>query len=175
MRKLLLVICFVFLVGCASNPTSSPNNFSAQTPEKWYQVDTPNFYILTKDGPYSQYILVQQRPIDKPFAHTSKKLVSGMAPKDVAGIFLEEVTNDEEERNFLLLENRLGRVNSHEAFRLIFTYEDKDNRQFKTLMYGFLNGDWFYTLRYNADQSFYCNQDIEEFQKFVKSFRAGEA
>jgi hypothetical protein len=165
----------VFLVGCSSNPTSSPNNFSAQTPEKWYQVDTPNFYILTKDGPYSQYILVQQRPIDKPFAHTSKKLVSGMAPKDVAGIFLEEVTNDEEVRNFLLLENRLGRVNSHEAFRLIFTYEDKDNRQFKTLMYGFLNGDWFYTLRYNADQSFYCNQDIEEFQKFVKSFRAGEA
>lgn len=175
MRKLLLVICFVFLVGCASNPPSCPNNFSAQTPEKWYQVDTPNFYILTKDGPYSQYILVQQRPIDKPFAHTAKKLVSGMAPKDVAVIFLEEIANDEEVYNFRLLENHLGLVNSHEAFRLIFTYEDKDNRQFKTLMYGFLNGDWFYTLRYNADQSFYCNQDIEVFQKFVKSFKAGEA
>jgi hypothetical protein len=175
MRKFLLVVCLVFLVGCASNPSSSPNTFSAQTPDKWYQVDTPNFYILTKDGPFCQYILVQQRPIDRPFANTTKILASGMSPKDVAGIFLEEVANDEEVRNFRLIENRPGRVNSHEAFKLVFTYDDKDNRQFKTLMYGFLNGNWFYTLRYNADQSLYCNQDIEEFQNFVTSFRAGEA
>jgi hypothetical protein len=175
MRKSFIVFCLVLLAGCASNPSSCPQNFSAQAPEKWHQVNTPDFYLLTKDGPYSQYILVQQRPIDKPFLHTSKKLFMGMAARDVAAVFLEEIANDEEVHNFHVMENQLTRINQHEAFRLVFTYEDKDSRQFKTFMYGFLDGNWFYSLRYNADSSFYCNQDIEEFNRFVQSFRVGEA
>jgi hypothetical protein len=175
MRKLLAVFCLVLLVGCASNPSSCPQSFSAHPPEEWHQVNTPDFYLLTKDGPFSQYILVQQRPIDKPFVHTSKKLAMGMAPKDAAAVFLEEIANDEAVRAFRLLESRLARVNQHEAFELVFTYEDKDSRQFKTYMYGFLNGNWFYSLRYNADHSSYCNRDIEAFQRFVLSFKAGEA
>jgi hypothetical protein len=175
MRKLLLVLCLVLLVGCASNPASSPQGFSVQPPEKWYQVNTPKFYVLTKDGPYSQYILVQQRPIDKPFAHTPKTLARGMSASDAAAIFLEEVLNDEAVCNFRLLENQPTRINQHEAFKLVFSYEDKTGLRFQTYMYGFLNENWFYTLRYNADLVRYNNQDIEEFQRFVESFKVNEA
>lgn len=175
MRKLLLVLSLALLVGCATNPSSSQQNFSAQTPEKWYHVDTPKFYILTKDGPYSQYILVQERPINKPFTHTSKTLAKGMSPRDAAAVFLDEMVNDEALCNFRILENQPLRVNNHEAFKLVFTYEDKEGMKFQTYMYGFLNGNRFYTLRYNADLTFYCNQDIEEFHKFVKSFKINEA
>jgi hypothetical protein len=175
MKKLLLVLCLALLVGCATNPASCPENFSAQAPEKWHQINTPKFYILTKDGPYSQYILVQQRPVDKPFAHTMKTLARGMSPGDVAAVFLEEMTNDEAVCNFRLLENQVTRVNEHQAFKLVFTYDDKDGRQFKTYMYGFVDGNWFYSLRYNADRSLYCKQDIDEFQRFVQSFKVNQA
>lgn len=177
MKKLFLasLLCLAFLTGCATNPSSGPQNFSAHPPEKWHQVNTPKFYILTKDGPYSQYILVQQRPIDKPFAHTPKMLARTMSPGDAAAVFLEEMANDEAVCNFRLVENKPTLVNQHEAFKLVFTYEDKEGRRFKTYMYGFVNGNWFYSLRYNADRSLYCNQDIEEFQRFVWSFKINEA
>lgn len=175
MKKLLIVFCLALFVGCATNQSSSPQNFSAQLPEKWYQVNTPKFYILTKDGPYSQYILVQQRPIDKPFTHTQRSLSKGMSPQDVAAVFIDEMKSDEAVRNLRFIENRVTRVNQHDAFKLVFTYEDKDGLKFQTFMYGFLNENWFYTLRYNADLSFYCNRDIEEFHKFVRSFKINEA
>ena len=85
------------------------------------------------------------------------------------------MNNDEAVRNLRFLENRLTRVNQHQAFRLVFTYEDKDGLKFQTYMYGFIKGNWFYTLRYNADLACYCNQDIEEFHKFVQSFKINEA
>ena len=175
MKKLFLVLCLALLVGCATNPSSGPQSFSAQPPEQWHQVNTPKFYILTKDGPYSQYILVQQRPVDKSFSNTSRKLAKGMSSRDAAAVFLEEISNDAEIFNFRLLENQKSRVNQHEAFKLVFTYDDKDGRQFQTYMFGLLNGNWFYSLRYNADRSMYCNQDIDEFHRFVKSFKVNEA
>jgi len=175
MRKLIIVLCLALFAGCAASQSTCPQNFSAQLPEKWYQVNTPKFYILTKDGPFSQYILVQQRPIDKPFAHNQKTLSRGMSPQEVAEVFLDEMRNDEAVLNFRLVENRTTRVNQHEAFKLVFTYQDKDGLNFQTYMYGFLNQNWFYTLRYNADLTCYCNQDIEEFHKFVKSFKVKEA
>jgi hypothetical protein len=175
MKKLAIVICLAFLMGCAATQSSVQQNFSAQTPNKWYQVNTPKFYILTKDGPYSQYILVQQRPIEKPFAHTQKILARGMASRDAAAVFVDEIRNDEAVLNFRLLENKPATVNGYEAFKLVFAYEDKDGLKFQTYMYGFLNGNWFYTLRYNADLACYCSEDIEEFQKFAQSFKAREA
>jgi hypothetical protein len=171
MKKLLIVLSLALMIGCAANQASSPQNFSAQLPQNWYQVNTTKFYILTKDGPYSQYILVQQRPIDKPFAHTSKTLNRAMSPKEVATVFVEEMTNDEAVLNLRLLENKPARVNVHDGFRLVFTYGDKEGHNFQTYMYGFLAGDSFYSLRYNAEVSSYCNQDIEEFHKFVRSFK----
>ena len=175
MKKLILLLCLAFFVGCATNPSSGPQNFSAQPPDQWHQLNTPKFYILTKDGPYSQYILVQQRPLDKPFAHTSKTLSRNMPPKDVAAAFLDEIRNDEAVRDFRLVENQPTRVNQHEGFRLVFTWEDKDGLKQKTFMYGFVNGNWFYSLRYNADASLYCRQDLEEFLTFVRSFKVNEA
>ena len=171
MKKLLIVLCLGFVIGCAGNQASSPQNFSAQLPQNWYQVNTTKYYILTKDGPYSQYILVQQRPIDKPFVHTSKTLNRAMSPREVAAVFVEEMAQDQAVLNFRLLENKATRVNVHDGFRLVFTYGDQEGHRFQTYMYGFLNGDSFYTLRYNADASCYCNQDIEEFHKFVQTFR----
>jgi hypothetical protein len=175
MKKLLIVLCLAFLTGCAANQASDPQNFSAHLPQNWYKVNTTKFYVLTKDGPYSQYILVQQRPIGKPFAHTSKSLNSAMSPKEVAAVFVEEMANDEAVLNFRLVENKPARVNDQDGFRLIFTYRDKEGHNFQTYMYAFLAGDSFYSLRYNADVSCYCSQDIEEFHKFVQSFKINNA
>ena len=175
MKKLLLVLCLAFLIGCATSQGSGPQNFSVEPPDKWHQLNTPKFYILTKDGPYSQYILVQQRPLNKPFTNTSRTLSKGMSPGDVAAVFLEEISNDTALCNFRLLDKQLTRVNQHQAFRLVFSYDDKDGRPFQTYMYGFVEGNWFYSLRYNADRSLYCNQDIEEFNRFVRSFKVKEA
>ncbi len=175
MKKLLIVLSLAFMTGCAANSAVSLQNFSAHQPQNWYKVNTPKYYVLTKDGPFSQYILVQQRLIDKPFAHTSKTLNRNMSPKEVAAVFVEEMANDEAVLNFRLVENKPSRISEHEAFRLVFTYGDKEGHSFRTYMYAFLAGDSFYSLRYNADVSCYCDQDIEEFHKFVRSFKINNA
>jgi hypothetical protein len=53
---------------------------------------------------------------------------------------------------------------------MIFTYKVKEGYSFKTLYYGFLSGDWFYGIRYNADVNKYCDGDVRAFEEMMKSF-----
>jgi hypothetical protein len=94
-----------------------------------------------------------------------------MLPQETAQVILDEITSDRAVLNFQILENFPAAVNGYEGFRLLFTYKVRGGPQFKTLYYGFLQGDWFYSLRYNAADSRYSDGDVETFRRVLESFR----
>jgi hypothetical protein len=181
MKKLIpLLICLLFLFNCVSaaqerSLTKLPNaDFSVDIPDGWWKPEYTDKYLLTKDGPYLQYALIQQRPLNKAFRYTKKKIKRGMLPQEAAGIIIDELASDRYLMNFSVIENAPATVDGHAGFRILFTYTDKKKSQFKTLYYGFINADSFYTLRYCAAARHYFEKDIADFEQIIGSFKLGK-
>jgi hypothetical protein len=175
MRKMIFLIFFLAVactsgcqLGSASN--SGPQNFSVDIPEGWTRYSSSEYFLLTKEGLFSQYILVQQRRVNKPFSHTKKRLKKDMPPKEAAGIILDEMSSDDNLLNFKTIEYIPTRVGRYNGFRIVFRYQDKDGRKFRTVFCGILKGYWFYSLRYCAQEAKYSDKDMEAFKKVVNSF-----
>lgn len=180
--KRLLLLFLLIITSCASwnqfgstSQSSSSYNFTIEFPEQWTRLNTGEYLIMTKDGAFSQYILAQQRHVDKPFNHTKRKINEGMLPQEAAEVILDEIISDRCVLNFRVIENFPATVNQYDGFRIVFTYKTKNGLKFKTVYYGFLRGEWFYSLRYNTGEGHYSAEDIEAFRKVLGSFKIMEA
>jgi hypothetical protein len=175
--KRILCLVFLFMTSCAyfgqpGNPSQPGSyNFTLDFPEEWRKLNAGEYLMITKDGAFSQYILVQQRHVNRPFSHTKKRIDKGMLPQETAEVILDEITSDRAVLNFQILENFPAAVNGYDGFRLMFTYKTRGGSKFKTLYYGFLQGDWFYSLRYNAADGRYSDKDVEAFRRVLESFK----
>jgi hypothetical protein len=178
MKKLMLLLtCLVLVFGCASAAHNNSlaklpdSNFSVEIPDGWWKPEYIDKYLITKDGPFLQYVLIQERPLNKPFKHTMKKIKGGMLPQEAAGIIIDELASDRYLANFSVIENAPAVIDGHDGFKLLFSYKDKKGNEFKTLYYGFISGDSFYNLRYCAAMQDYFEKDIAAFEQIISSFK----
>lgn len=180
MRKLICVFLFL-ATACAcggqlgGSPESNLRNFSIAIPEGWREINSPEYLMITREGAFSQYILVQQRRVDKPFKHTEKKLNKYMLPQQAAEVIMDEISSDSRVLHFHLSEYVRTRVNQYNGFRIVYTYKEKGGLNFLTVYYGVLEGDWFYCLRYSVEVKKYTDEDIETFEKVLNSFKIAGA
>jgi hypothetical protein len=138
------------------------------------RLDVEPYLLISRDGPFLQYILVQERPVDRPFGHTHKKVRRGMLPQEAAEVIIDEIFSDQKVLDFQVLENSPATIDQHEGFRLIFTYKNREGLKFRTVYYGALTGEYFYSIRYNAAERHYFDKDIEIFEEVLKSLKLGE-
>jgi hypothetical protein len=129
--------------------------------------------MLTREGVFSQYILVLQRRVDEPFSHTENRLKKDMSPNEAAGVITDELSSDDNLVNFQSLEYIPAKVGGYNGFRIVFRYQNKNGQTFRTAFYGLLEGSWFYSLRYCAREVKYSEEDLKAFEKVVHSFRIG--
>jgi len=148
-------------------------SFTIDIPEGWRKIDRPYLY-MTKEDPFLQNMIVQNRPIGMPFRFTKKKINKNMLPEEAAQVIIDEIASDENILNFIVLSNSPAEIQEHDGFMILFTYkykEDKEGSTFKTLYYGFIKGDTFFNLRYTAADQLYFQKDIETFRRMLNSFQ----
>ncbi len=176
MKKFFLIF-LLFIPACApwiktgGSYESLPHNFYVNIPQGWMMLDTDRYLLISGDGPFLQYVLIQDRPIDRPFRNTKKKFNRLMLPQEAADVIIDEITSDQSVLNFEIIENAPTRINGHDGFRLVFTYKNRDGLKLKTIYHGFLAGESFYNIRYTAVNRYYFEKDIEAFRKVLESFR----
>jgi hypothetical protein len=179
MLKKAMVAILLVLTGCSTSPwkevkgvcESPSHTYAFNAPKGWVSVNTEGCLILTRDGPFLQYFLVQERPLEKPFLHTSKTLRQGMLPQEAAEVVLDEMVSDSSLHGFKLLGNVPARIDGREGFRLIFAYDDKDGKRIKSVYYGAIAGNHFYNIRFSAVEKEYFEKDLGTFNKVVSSFK----
>ncbi len=178
MKKLMpLLFCLIFIFGCVSGAQERslkklPDaDFSVEIPDGWWKPEYINKYLITKDGPFLQYVLIQQRPLDRAFKYTKKKIRREMLPQEAAGIIIDELASDRFLMNFKVIENAPAAIDGHGGFKILFTYQDRKGSKFKTLYYGFISGDSLYHLRYCAAMRHYFEKDIGTFEQIITSFK----
>jgi hypothetical protein len=146
-------------------------NYSIALPNQWFEVSASRHFMMTKDGVFSQYILIQQRHVEEPFKHTKRTFDRQMLPQEAAQVVLDEIASDRSVLNFQVIENKPARLNRYDGFRVIFTYKTSKGSEYKTIYYGFLKGDWFYSVRYNVSNRYDTREGIVDFETVLNSFR----
>lgn len=159
----------------AAGPHTSPSyHFSVILPEKWMKFKTDDYLLVSKDGPFLQYVLIQERHMEQPFGHTSKRLHKGMLAQEAAKVIIDEISSDRGISDLQIVENRPARINGLDGFNLLFTHKNRDGLLFRTQYYGFLSGARFYAIRYNAAHRYYFDKDIHTFESILLSFEVTE-
>lgn len=145
--------------------------FSVDIPHGWMRLKTEEYLLISRDGPFLQYILLHERPTTRPFQHTKKRLKSGMLPQEAADVIVSELASDPSLFDFRVLENAPAMLGRRDGFGIEFAYRDRNGLRLRTKYYGLLQGKWFYSLRYTAPQRYYFEKDMETFEKVLKSFK----
>jgi hypothetical protein len=177
MKKLIVLNLLLILTACTpwingSGSYQSPSrSFSIYIPDGWMRLDTETYLLVSKEGPFLQYVLVQDRHQDKPFRHTRRKMKEGMLPQEAAEVILNEISADRSVLDFEILENVPVTIDGQDGFRLLFTYTNTDGMKLKSLYYGVLSGQKYFSIRYTAASRYYFSKDIQIFEKILNSFR----
>ena len=176
-RFLLLSAILILVVACVpwvitGGPYVSPRqNISVELPEGWMRENTDEYLFITRDGPRLQYIMVETIHVDAELKHTKKKFRRKMLPQELAEVIIDQTNSNQEVLNFKVKLNKPTKIKGNPGFKLLYTYKDKDGLRFKCLYYGFLKGEWFYGIGYNAPSRYYFKKELEAFKKVLKSFQ----
>jgi hypothetical protein len=170
---LLLMLTTACVAGTGAGDSAGRRsvNYSIALPDQWVEVTASRHFMMTKDGVFSQYILVQQRHVEEPFRHTKRTFDRQMLPQEAAQVVLDEIASDRSVLNFKVIENKPTRLNRYDGFRVVFTYKTSKGSEFKTTYYGFLKGDWFYSVRYNVSDQYDTREGYDDFETVLDSFR----
>jgi hypothetical protein len=177
MKKYVWISMFLLVAGgvaCThtggiSKPASY--SFTVDIPEGWRKIDNNRYLFVTKESPFLQYIMVQNRPIGRSFRNTKKKMQKEMLPEEAAQIIIDELISDQNLMNLRILDNTPATIKGHDGFKILFTYRDAEGQVYKTLYYGFLKEDTFFNLRFTAAERIYFQRDIGDFRKILNTFQ----
>lgn len=170
------VVAMLLLTACAGPWTAVPADLSAprwsiSTPQGWMQLSMPESEMLSKNGPYLEYILIQSRPLTQGFRFTKQELNPGMLPHEAAGLILDNLRSDPRIRNFQLLSSEPATIAGQSGFKLTYSFQDKHGVETKTLYYGTLLTDKFFNIRYTAAQRYYFDKELSTFNGVLSSLR----
>jgi len=182
MKKFFKSLLFLFILAsclaCAhtgefAKPASY--SFTIDIPEGWRKIDNNRYLFVTKENPFLQYIMVQNRPIGRSFRNTKKKIQKDMLPEEAAQIIIDELASDQYLVNLRILANTPATIQGYEGFKILYTYSDSEGRIYKTLYYGFIKEDTFFNLRFRAADQIYFQRDIGAFRSVLNSFQVIKA
>lgn len=171
-----LIAMALLLSACATAwkpapPTLKTARWSVTAPSEWMYFSTSAYEMLSKDGPYLQYILIQERPLAREFKHTRQKLEAAMLPDEAAQVIVNNMSADPQIKNFQLLRTEPAMIGGHMGFKLEYTYLDQQNVPIKSIYYGVILPRLFFNLRYTAAHRFYFSKDLDTFDQVCQSVR----
>jgi hypothetical protein len=172
----LWIVVTPILSGCAGPWASAPNPLSASRwsitpPDGWMCLHTPESDMLSKDGPYLEYILVQARPLEQGFRFTKQKISPDMLPDEVAALITDSMRADPIIRAFRLLSSEPAMLGGHPGFKLTYRYQDQNDVAVMAIYYGVVVNDVFFNLRYTAARRYYFDSRLPAFNRVVDSLR----
>lgn len=169
-----IFVLFCVIGGCATwSPVDgrlNAENYIVDIPQGWMKFDSGATVMISRDGPYLQYVLLQERPLDQPFGHTRKQLNVYMLPQEAAQVIIDDLSSDTAVKNLTVIETAPAIIDGHDGFRLLYSYNNAQGLQLKTAYYGFIYEQFYYSLRFTAPQRHYFEKDIRTFESILSNF-----
>ncbi len=181
MRKVIIGLSVMLLLtGCIKrpwNPTPTTEHFAAsqnvclQLPEGWMLNSREDVLLVTRDGVLLQNVIVAVINVEDELKYTKKTFKRGMLPLEQAGVILDNMASNPNRLAFKVHSKKPAQVAGHQAFRAEVSFKDEDGLCYRGILYGFMQNDWFYLVRYMAPERHYFARDKDEFETLVKTMR----
>jgi hypothetical protein len=170
----------LMLTACAGPWNTAPeqlreSQWSIRSPDGWMHLSMQQSEMLSKDGPYLEYILIQSRSLERGFRFTKQKLNPDMLPHEAAQLIAGNMRGDPMVRQLRFLASEPAMVGGHAGFRLIYSYQDPYGVTIKTIYYGVVLPNLFFNLRYTAAQRYYFDKELPAFNDLFESLRLNAA
>jgi len=175
-----IVICLlmVFFTGCATwKPIKEKNalwefgDFRARLPVGWARTKTSGeILLLTRGGVYIEHISVSRTKTNKELPHSQKKITEDMLLREISQVVIDEISLNQNFKNFKLLENKPVDLGGVGAFRMVCVFHNEDFAKYKSVIYGFLYKKKYYEIHYQALEQHHFEKKLEAFDQFMDSF-----
>jgi hypothetical protein len=169
------LLLFVALAGCAawqpSGGSLRTDTYAVEMPAGWMRLEPGPYVMISRDGPFLQYMLLQERSVDRPFQHTRKALRPEMLPQEAAQVIIDDMRSDPAVSNLEIIENAPAVVDGHDGFRLVFSHRTPEGLAMLTAYYGLIHDRTYHSMRFSAAQRHYFDKDIQTFENLVANFR----
>ena len=170
------IVTVVVLDGCASlwqqvEGRAQATHCSIQMPPGWMRLSTNAYEMVSKDGPYLQYILLNEQPVTQGFQYTRQKVRADMLPNELAEVVIANLRGDPSVGRLRLIDNEPALVCGADGFKLVFTFKDQFGVDMRTLYYGVMTASTMISLRYNAAQRYYFEAALPAFEAAFQSLR----
>ncbi|NNG02339.1 MAG: hypothetical protein HKM93_23380 [Desulfobacteraceae bacterium] len=176
-RRSLCALCLLLILGGCGTlwQTAAPNvhtpHWSIDIPEKWMLLETSDYHMFSKDGPYLHYILVQSRPLERKYRHTNLKIDRAMLPHEAAQVVINDLRADPALRRLRIIDNAPVMIDGSLGFKIDYVYEDPNGMDQQTHFYGVVTPPFLFTLRYTAAKRHYFERYIDDFTRVLQSVR----
>lgn len=173
------ILCFVLISITACLPwvrtggpyTAPALRLSVDLPDGWMRLNTDEYLLITRDGVLLEYIMIEKIHVDDELKHTKKKFRRGMLSQDLAQVIIDNNSSNPDVLNLKVISSKPVKINGHRGFKLYFSYKDKESLKYKGLYYGFMEGDWFYGIRYNGTERHYFKKELNTFKNVLGSLK----
>lgn len=176
MLRIFGVAILLLVTGCSATWQSVPQiltgkSWTIDTADGWMRLATPTYEMLSLDGPYLQYVFIQELPLANGLRGSRKKLNETMLPHEAAEVITDTMLSDQRIRMFKLIRNEPVMVGGKMGFRLVYTYVDDQGVEMKSDYYGVILSRTFFNVRYTAAERYYFEKDVNAFEKMAASLR----
>lgn len=159
-------------VPVAGKYVSDDFQFEVELPVSWRRMySTREGITLTRDGLPLQTIKMMRDPFDKELPFTKRKLIKGMLTQEVAEIIVDNLRSNQNVSNLQILENLPVDIGGYSGFKIVYSYQAKDNLRKSGIYYGALVGQWHYYLYFEAPAQHYFARDLVSFEQIRRTFK----
>ncbi|MEW5894945.1 MAG: hypothetical protein AB1650_04195 [Candidatus Omnitrophota bacterium] len=178
-KIIILVFIISSLAGCMpvtliqqSNQNYKKSILTAQLPVGWAKIRNFDCLLhMSKDGLTLQNIFISRINIDKELPLTKRKITAQMLPHELAQLIIDETQLNKEFLNLTVLSNEPYTSLPVAAFLIEFKYTNNDFVPYHVKEIGFVQGNYYYQIRYEACEQHYYHDGIKDFDEFLKTLK----
>ncbi|MCA9400603.1 MAG: hypothetical protein KC713_03180 [Candidatus Omnitrophica bacterium] len=177
-NKMLVVVYLIVFSGCAIwTPIKKDKNlwkyrdFQAEFPVGWAKSSHSNGVVLTYQGVYLQEISFSKARMNAEFKFSKRKITEDMLLQDISKLIIDELSLNQNLKNFTLLENSPTNLSGQEAFKIVYTFNNVDFVTYKCVTYGFVYEKKFYQMKYIAALQYHYDHFLKDFETMMESFK----
>ena len=176
MKGIGVAVALVLTTACAGPWKTVPDKLSAlqwsvTTPPGWMHLSQSDSEMLSKNGPYLEFIMIQSRSLTKGFRNTRQALNPAMLPHEGAELIIDNLRSDPHIQGFRMLASEPAMIAGRAGFKLTYSYMDQHGVALKTIYYGVISPDRFFNIRYTAAQRYYFDKELPAFTQVLTSLR----
>ena len=178
MKLLCAIILLLCLYGCSlwvpvgGKYVSAEHQFETELPVSWRRMDsTRDGLILTRDGLSLQAVKIMRNPLGQELPFTKRKLIKGMLNQEASEIIIDDFRSNQSMSNFQILENVPVELSGYPGFKIVYSFQTKENLKKSGIYYGSLVDQWHYYLLFEAPSRHYFSRDQPSFEQVKTTFK----